>query len=165
MNSWLTWAWGVGGYLNLKFSIFMRKSVSVMSCFTLLYRDYSVCNVRLWGFPGVQCKESRQCRRCWDSGSFPGSGRSPGEESDNSLQYSCLENPMDHRAYWATVGVAQVRTPLNNWAHTQRSAVTLCFIFEAACAKDFTVSSPYLGYKVSLRMSIWNQNKMEQFLE
>ena len=30
-----------------------------------------------------------------DTGSIPGSGRSPGEGSGNPLQYSCLENPMD----------------------------------------------------------------------
>ena len=30
-----------------------------------------------------------------DMGSIPGSGRSPGGENGNSLQYSCLENPMD----------------------------------------------------------------------
>ena len=30
-----------------------------------------------------------------DSGSIPGSGRSPGGGNGNSLQYSCLENPMD----------------------------------------------------------------------
>ena len=30
-----------------------------------------------------------------DVGSIPGSGRSTGEGNDNSLQYSCLENPMD----------------------------------------------------------------------
>ena len=35
--------------------------------------------------------------------SFPGSGRSPGEGNGNPLQYSCLENPMDRRAWWATV--------------------------------------------------------------
>ena len=29
-----------------------------------------------------------------DVGSIPGSGKSHGEENDNSLQYSCLENPM-----------------------------------------------------------------------
>ena len=29
-----------------------------------------------------------------DPGSIPGSGRSPGEGNGNSLQYSCLENPM-----------------------------------------------------------------------
>ena len=35
--------------------------------------------------------------------SIPGVGRSPGEEHGNPLQYSCLENPMDRRAWWATV--------------------------------------------------------------
>ena len=35
-------------------------------------------------------------------GLIPGSGRSPGEGNDNSLQYSCLKNPMDKEAWWAT---------------------------------------------------------------
>ena len=34
-----------------------------------------------------------------DLGSTPGSGRSPGEENGNPLQYSCLENPMDRGAW------------------------------------------------------------------
>ena len=38
-----------------------------------------------------------------DVGSIPKSGRSPGEGNGNPLQYSCLENPMDRRAWWATV--------------------------------------------------------------
>ena len=38
-----------------------------------------------------------------DMGSIPGSGRSPGEEHDNPLRYSCLENPMDRRTWQATV--------------------------------------------------------------
>ena len=38
-----------------------------------------------------------------DLGSIPGSGRSPGEAHGNSLQYSCLENPMDRGAWRATV--------------------------------------------------------------
>ena len=42
-----------------------------------------------------------------DLGSMPGSGRSPGGGRGNPLQYSCLENPMDRGAWWATVhGVA-----------------------------------------------------------
>ena len=42
-------------------------------------------------------------------GSIPGPGRSPGEENGNPLQYSCLENPMDGEAWWATVhGVTRV---------------------------------------------------------
>ena len=35
--------------------------------------------------------------------SVPGSGRSPGGERGNPLQYSCLEDPMDRGAWWATV--------------------------------------------------------------
>ena len=43
-----------------------------------------------------------------DAGSIPGSGRSPGEGHGNPLQYSCLENPMDRGAWWATAhGVAK----------------------------------------------------------
>ena len=36
-------------------------------------------------------------------GSIPGSGRSPGEENGNPLQYSCLKNPVDRGAWLATV--------------------------------------------------------------
>ena len=36
-------------------------------------------------------------------GSSLGSGRYPGEGNGNPLQYSCLENPMDREAWWATV--------------------------------------------------------------
>ena len=37
------------------------------------------------------------------TGSIPRSGRSPGEGNGNPVQYSCLENPMDRGAWWATV--------------------------------------------------------------
>ena len=43
-----------------------------------------------------------------DADSIPGWGRSPGVGHDNPLQYSCLGNPMDRGAWWATVhGVAK----------------------------------------------------------
>ena len=38
-----------------------------------------------------------------DAGLIPGWGRSPGRRHGNPLQYSCLENPMDTRAWRATV--------------------------------------------------------------
>ena len=38
-----------------------------------------------------------------DAGSIPGSGRSPGGGNGNSLQNSCLKNPMDKGAWQATV--------------------------------------------------------------
>ena len=37
-----------------------------------------------------------------DAGSIHGSERSPGEGNGNTLQCSCLENPMDREAWWAT---------------------------------------------------------------
>ena len=46
-----------------------------------------------------------------DTGSIPGLGRFPGEGNGNPLQNSCLKNPMNSGAWWATVhGVAQSRT-------------------------------------------------------
>ena len=50
-----------------------------------------------------------------DVGLVPGSGRSPRVGNSNPTQYSCLKNPMDGGAWWATVlGMAKSRTRLNN---------------------------------------------------
>ena len=38
-----------------------------------------------------------------DVGSILGSGKSPGRGNGNPLQYSCLDNPIDSGAWWATV--------------------------------------------------------------
>ena len=39
----------------------------------------------------------------------------------NPLQYSCLENPMDGGAWWATVhGVAKSRTRLSDFTHSHK---------------------------------------------
>ena len=58
---------------------------------------------------GSDCKES-----ACDAGdlcSIPGSGRSSGEGSSNTLQHSFLENSMDRGAWWATVhGVTKSQT-------------------------------------------------------
>ena len=49
-----------------------------------------------------------------DPDSIPGSGRSP-RENVNSLQYSCLENSMDRRAWWVIVrGVTMSWTQLSD---------------------------------------------------
>ena len=66
-------------------------------------------------FPGGTEGKVSACN-AGDPGSIPGSGRSPGEGNGNPLQYSCLENPMDRGAWWATVhGVAKSRTQLSNF--------------------------------------------------
>ena len=48
-----------------------------------------------------------------DADLISGSGRSPGGGHGNPLQYSCLENPMDRGAWWATVyGASKSQTQL-----------------------------------------------------
>ena len=56
-----------------------------------------------------------------DPGSIPGSERFPGGGHGNPLQFSCLGNPMDRGAWWATVhGIAGSRTRLCHRARTHR---------------------------------------------
>ena len=62
------------------------------------------------GFPGVSDSKESTCN-VGDLGSIPRLERFPGEGNGNPLQYSCLENPMDKEAWWATVhGVPKSRT-------------------------------------------------------
>ena len=50
-----------------------------------------------------------------DLDSIPGLERCPGGGNGNPLQYSCLENPMDRGAWWATVhGVIKSQTLLSD---------------------------------------------------
>ena len=56
-----------------------------------------------------------------DVGSIPGSGRSPRGRNGNPLQCSCLKNPMDRGAWWATVQsgtVSDMTEQLNTHTHT-----------------------------------------------
>ena len=54
------------------------------------------------GFPGGSDGKESTCN-AGDPGAIPGSGRSLGGGHGNSLQYSCLENPMDRGAWQAIV--------------------------------------------------------------
>ena len=66
------------------------------------------------GFPGGS-EVKASASNAGNLGSIPGSRRSPGEGNGNPLQYSCLENPIDGGAWWATVhGVAKSQTQLSN---------------------------------------------------
>ena len=68
----------------------------------------------LGGFPGDSYGKEFSCN-ARDPSSVPGLGRSLGERNGNPLQYSCLENPMDRGAWWATVhGVAKSWTRLSD---------------------------------------------------
>ena len=61
-----------------------------------------------------------------DLGSIPGSGRSPGGGHGNPLEYSCLENPTNRGAWWATVhGVTKSQTRLKRLSAHACSRVSL----------------------------------------
>ena len=62
------------------------------------------------GFSGGSDGKESACN-AGDLGSIPGSERCLGEGNGKPLQYSCLKNPMDRGAWWATVhGVAKSGT-------------------------------------------------------
>ena len=87
----------------------------LMSCVWILHvmKPLSL----LLGFPGGSDGKESACSAVYtgDAGSIPGSGRSPEEGNCYLLQYSCLENSMDWRAWWATVhGVTKSWTWLSN---------------------------------------------------
>ena len=70
------------------------------------------------GFPGGSDGKA-SAYNAGDPDLIPGSGRSPGKGNGNPLQYSCLENPMDGVAWWATVhGVAKSWTRLSDFTFT-----------------------------------------------
>ena len=73
---------------NLNFSI--RKSPDPFICFCIAYS----CLVK---------SLLANAGNIRDTGSIPGSGRSPGGGHGNPVQYPCLENPMDRGAWQATV--------------------------------------------------------------
>ena len=67
----------------------------------------SLVHIRM-GFPYSSVGKESACNT-GDPGSTPRLGRSPGEGNGSPLQYSCLENLIDRRAWEATVhGVARV---------------------------------------------------------
>ena len=59
------------------------------------------------GFPHSSVSKESACN-AGDLGLIPESGRSPWRRKWQPTQYSCLENPMDRRAWWATVHGSQV---------------------------------------------------------
>ena len=75
-----------------------------------------------------------------DLGSIPGSGRFSGVGNGNSLQYSCLENPMEGGAWKAAAhGVAEGWTRLSNFTFT--------FHFHAL-EKEMATHSSVLAWRI-----------------
>ena len=66
-----------------------KHSIQLVKVYVKVYVNLDV--------PGGSDSKKSACN-AGDAGSIPGSGRSPGEENGNSLQYSRLGNLMDRGA-------------------------------------------------------------------
>ena len=109
---------------NLKgHSIWTHKCNQATLRSLVFKHDYTNTEIAPSGMDG---KESA-CN-AGDPGSIPSSGRSSGEGNGCPLWYSCLENPMDREAWWATVHVvAKGRTRLSekHFPHQHKSVSSL----------------------------------------
>ena len=76
------------------------------------------------GFPDGSVGKESTCN-IGDGGSIPGLGRSPGGGHGNPLQYSCLENPMDRRAWRATVHRVAESDTTKATEHSRRRSLLL----------------------------------------
>ena len=76
-----------------------------------------------------------------------GLGRSPGGSHGNPLQYSCLGNPMDRGAWWATVHGSQSRTRLKQLStslHSPSSTQQLILWLRSKMTTPFPCRGPLL---------------------
>ena len=81
-----------------------------------------------------------------DSGSIPGSGRSPEVGKGTPRQYSCLKNYMGRRAWRATVhGTAKSQTRLSAWAHTVAFCPRSHMVGQHSSSYTCIFSDSYLG--------------------
>ena len=105
-----------GGFL---FNAYFKSTISSSNCRTFkpqLIKKQIIATIKVMeSFPsGADGKEPTcQCRRHKRQGFDCWVGKIPWRRKWNSLQYSCLRNPMDRGAWWATVhGVLQSQTGL-----------------------------------------------------
>ena len=105
----------------------------------------------------VEKKLPADARETRGVGSIPRSKRSPGERHGNPLQYSCLENPMDKGACWATVhGVAKSPTWLKQlsmhawwWFFSiwkTQAWDTIIWVLHRGCGSGVCPEKASLGY-------------------
>ena len=93
-----------------------------------------------------------------DTGLTPGSGRSPGGGHGNPLQYSCLENPMDRGAWWATVHeVTKSQIQLSNWACSQAMLACMCSCSVASVMPWLFVTPWTIAHRVPLSTGFCRQ--------
>ena len=121
--SWPLWV-APKGQQSLKFSG-TERLLSTLSNSSRSPRESKRLPPSVGRFPGSSYGKESACNT-GDPGSVPGSGRSPGEGNGYLFQYSCLENPLDRGAWWATDhGVAKSWTRLSDFTFTFTFIVSL----------------------------------------
>ena len=83
-----------------------------------------------------------------ETASIPGSGRSPGEGHGDPLQNSCLENPMDRGAWWATV-----HRVTKSWIRLKRLSTDAHRKFKSSVKGMTTHSS------IFARITLWTEER------
>ena len=94
---------GKTGCFLFKFNlIFVLKNIYLFGCTRTLIVALGIfsCGIRDLRFPRGSVVKNLPAN-AGDSGSIPGSGRSPGEGNGHPVWYSCLGNPVDRRAWQA----------------------------------------------------------------
>ena len=99
--------WGIS-YSHLVSMRLVEDITPIHNFLSLLVLKYASCSIRICLFGASQVvlvvkNLLANAGDIRDAESIPGLGRSPGEGHDNPLQYFCLKNPMDRRAWWAMV--------------------------------------------------------------
>ena len=92
------------------------------------------------GFPGgsvVKNPSTCQCRR---QRFDPSVGKTPGGGNGNPAQYSCLGNPMDREAWWATVHVGY--SSCKSWRRLNGQTTSRYYL----CPKNLTAYNLFLAY-------------------
>ena len=112
----------------------------------------SLCTVsRNIGFPGGSEDKEFACNT-WDPSSVPGFGRSPGEGDGYPLQHSCLENPMNRGAWWASLCGSKKQIWLSDWAQWE------CKLIEPLWKTVWSCS------KIKNRSTILSSNSTSEYL-
>ena len=84
-----------------------------------------------------------------DMGSIPGLGRLPGVGNGNTLQYSCLEKPMDRGAWWATDDQGQKESDPTEWPN-KHIVLVMCWV----CLCAFCIINPFKTLQQPSEISI-----------
>ena len=125
-----------------------------LGCFPTRWWERGVRTVLsvLCGKPGAQGQRARLSSRRRRILRFdPQSGRSPGEGNGNAVQYSCLENPVDRRAWWAAVhGVAKCHTELKRLSSGTHSIVCILQGVRKPLWLERRLVSKRIGFSINL---------------